>query len=102
MGFPRDYLDFTMWYLKSKQYITIADNSDFTITALGVDVVESNREKIPLLNKLLSDRTGGPPTAGGVSGGADGTSLITPGKSVLELPGDGTTEGIVHRRKHEI
>jgi hypothetical protein len=101
MGFPRDYLDFTMWYLKSKQYITIADNSDFTITALGVDVVESNREKIPLLNKLLSDRTGGPPTAGGVSGGADGTSLITPGKSVLELPGDGTTEGIVHRRKHE-
>jgi hypothetical protein len=67
-----------------------------------VDVVESNREKIPLLNKLLSDRTGGPPTAGGVSGGADGTSLITPGKSVLELPGDGTTEGIVHRRKHEI
>ena len=102
MGFPRDYLDFTMWYLKSRQYITIADNSDFTITALGVDVVESNREKIPLLNKLLSDRTGGPPTAGGVSGGADGTSLITPGKSVLELPGDGTTEGIVHRRKHEI
>ena len=50
MGFPRDYLDFTMWYLKSKQYITIADNSDFTITALGVDVVESNREKVPLLD----------------------------------------------------
>jgi DnaJ-like protein len=101
MGFPRDYLDFTMWYLKSKQYITIADNSDFTITALGVDVVESNREKIPLLNKLLSDRAEGP-AAGGVRGGADGTSLITPGKNVLELPGDGSTEGIVHRRKAEI
>jgi hypothetical protein len=102
MGFPRDYLDFTMWYLKSKQYITIADNSDFTITALGVDVVESNREKIPLLNRLLSDRTGGPATAGGVDRAADDTSLITPGKSVLELPGDGSTEGIVPRRKAEI
>jgi DnaJ-like protein len=102
MGFPRDYLDFTMWYLKSRQYITIADNSDFTITALGVDVVESNREKIPLLNRLLSDRAGGPATAGGVGREVDGTSLITPGKSVLELPGDGSTEGIVHRRKTEI
>ena len=102
MGFPRDYLDFTMWYLKSKQFITVADNSDFTITAVGVDVVESNREKIPLLNKLLSDRTGGPATAGGVSRAADGTTLITPGKSVLELPGDSSSEGIVPRRKAEI
>jgi len=99
MGFPRDYLDFTMWYLKSKQYITIADNSDFTITALGVDVVESNREKIPLLNKLLSDRTGPPASAGGVSRAADGTSLITPGRSVLELPGDGSVEGLVPKPK---
>ena len=68
MGFPRDYLDFTMWYLKSKEYITIADNSDFTITALGVDVVESNREKIPLLNKLLSDRAGSSSTKEGGAG----------------------------------
>ena len=102
MGFPRDYLDFTMWYLKSKQYITIADNSDFTITALGVDVVESNREKIPLLNKLLSDRTGGPASTGGVSRAADGTSLITPGKSVLELPATGSSEASDPQRKTEI
>ena len=101
MGFPRDYLDFTMWYLKSKDYITIADNSDFTITALGVDVVESNREKIPLLNKLLSDRTGGPTTEGAMKRAADGSSLITPGKGTLELPGDGSTEGIVRSRKAE-
>ncbi len=38
LGFPRDYLDFTTWYLKSKKYITKADNSDFTLTALGVDL----------------------------------------------------------------
>src|SRR5579871_6134948 len=28
MGFPRDYLEFTAWYLRNKGYITRADNSD--------------------------------------------------------------------------
>jgi hypothetical protein len=54
MGWPREYLDFTTWYLRSMQYITRADNSDFTLTALGVDYVESNYIKIPMLNKLLN------------------------------------------------
>ena len=57
MGFPRDYLQFTMWYLRNKNYISVADNSDFTLTAQGVDFVESNREHVPILNKLLT--TGG-------------------------------------------
>ncbi len=59
MGFPRDYLQFTMWYLRSKNYISMADNSDFTLTALGVDFVETNRQHVPVLNKLL---TSGPAT----------------------------------------
>ena len=54
MGFPREYLDFATWYLKSKKYITVEDNSDFALTALGVDFVESNAAKIPVLNKLLN------------------------------------------------
>lgn len=54
MGFPRDYLDFTTWYLERKGYITRADNSDFTLTASGVDFVESQRANIPILNKLLT------------------------------------------------
>jgi len=98
MGFPRDYLDFTMWYLRSKNYITVADNSDFSITGLGVDVVESNRAKIPLLNRLLSDRTG-PSTAEGV---AAGKPLITPGKNTLELPAEGAAEGIKPKRDEEV
>ena len=53
MGFPREYLDFTTWYLKSKKYITKEDNSDFRLTASGVDFVEENYAKIPLLMKLL-------------------------------------------------
>jgi curved DNA-binding protein len=54
MGFPRDYLDFTTWYLQKKGYITRADNSDFTLTAEGVDFVESQRVNIPVLNRMLT------------------------------------------------
>jgi curved DNA-binding protein CbpA len=54
MGWPREYLDFTTWYLRSKLYITREDNSDFSLTALGVDYVESNYTQIPMLNKLLN------------------------------------------------
>ena len=54
MGFPRDYLDFTTWYLVKKGYITRADNSDFSLTADGVDFIETQRVKIPVLNKLLT------------------------------------------------
>lgn len=54
MGFPRDYLDFTTWYLQKKGYVTRADNSDFTLTAEGVDFVETQRVNLPILNKLLT------------------------------------------------
>jgi len=54
MGWPREYLDFTTWYLKSMNYISREDNSDFALTAAGVDYVESNYVNIPLLNKLLN------------------------------------------------
>jgi hypothetical protein len=55
MGFPRDYLDFTTWYLLRKGYITRADNSDFTLTADGVDFVETERVNMPVLNKMLTN-----------------------------------------------
>lgn len=59
MGFPREYLEFTVWYLQKKGFITRADNSAFTLTAEGVDFVEAERRSIPALNKLL---TTGPET----------------------------------------
>ena len=59
MGFPRDYLDFTTWYLQKKGYITRADNSDFTLTAQGVDFVETQRAHIPVLNRLLTNGADG-------------------------------------------
>lgn len=54
MGFPRDYLEFTMWYLQKKAYIVRADNACFTLTADGVDFVETRRESTPSLNKMLT------------------------------------------------
>lgn len=54
MGFPRDYLDFTTWYLKSKGYIEIEDNSDFSLTASGVDYVEARAQSNPILHRLLT------------------------------------------------
>jgi curved DNA-binding protein CbpA len=64
MGFPRDYLEFTTWYLLKKGFITRGDNSAFTLTAEGVDFVETHRGDIPVLNKLLTTST---ETAGKVS-----------------------------------
>ncbi|HEV2133869.1 MAG TPA: J domain-containing protein [Terracidiphilus sp.] len=54
MGFPRDYLDFTTWYLVKKGFVHQADNSDFTLTVAGVDYVESQRTHVPILNRLLT------------------------------------------------
>ena len=53
MAFPREYLDFTTWYLRSKKYISKEDNSDFALTVSGVDFIEENYAKIPLLGKML-------------------------------------------------
>ena len=54
MGFPRDYLDFTTWYLTKKKFITKADNAEFTLTVDGVDFIETRRATVPLLDRLLT------------------------------------------------
>jgi curved DNA-binding protein len=70
LGFPRDYLHFTAWYLRTKGFITRADNAEFTITADGVDFVETQRKNIPVLDRLLtsgdrSSTSGGAPATEG-------------------------------------
>jgi len=57
MGFPRDYLDFTIWYLTKKRYITRADNAELTLTVEGVDFIETQRTTLPLLDNLLTSGT---------------------------------------------
>jgi Mn-dependent DtxR family transcriptional regulator len=58
MGFPRDYLDFTLWYLQKKGYVNKEDNAQYALTADGVDFVETQRTSIPTLNKLLTSGSG--------------------------------------------
>ena len=120
MGFPRDYLDFTTWYLQKKNYITRADNSDFTLTAEGVDYIETQRTSLPVLNKLLTDgkvQFDKSPKAPKPNGnGANGsTPIILPSsmsvwldrrqggqerrnKTVLRMPGSDRRTGTADRR----
>jgi hypothetical protein len=63
-------LVFTAWYLRTKGYITRADNAEFTITAEGVDFVETQRVHIPVLDKLLSTGEGFSSKDGGAARGA--------------------------------
>jgi hypothetical protein len=70
MGFPRDYLEFTTWYLQKKGYITRADNSAFALTAEGVDFVESQRGNIPMLHKLLTSGAAASAASPAAPGGA--------------------------------
>ncbi len=53
MAFPREYLSFTMWYLRAKGFVTAADNADYVITAPGVEYVEANIGKSEILDQLL-------------------------------------------------
>ena len=96
MGFPRDYLDFTTWYLVKKGYVSKADNSDFTLTAEGVDYIETQRTNLPNLNKLLTDgktQLGGPiqahkpPPNGSQASGANGSkaAIILPASTSVWL-----------------
>jgi hypothetical protein len=54
MGFPREYLTFTMWYLRSKDFVTVADNSDYALTAPGADFVEEKAGRSEIAARLLN------------------------------------------------
>ncbi len=53
MGFPREYLSFTMWYLRAKEHVTVADNSDYAITASGAEFVEKKAARNEIVGRLL-------------------------------------------------
>jgi hypothetical protein len=92
MGFPRDYLDFTTWYLRSKKYITKEDNSDFSLTVTGVDFVEANYDKLPLLRHLLT--AGTPPSPDKNSTKGDAEHPVRP-PSAFILAADVAVESVI-------
>jgi curved DNA-binding protein CbpA len=81
MGFPRDYLEFTLWYLLKKGYISRADNSALTLTAEGVDFVETQRSSLPTLSRLLTSGAGSSSTDR--RGGGQG---VGPARTPPEVP----------------
>ena len=99
LGFPRDYLDFTTWYLKSKKYVTKADNSDFTLTALGVDYVEANCLRIPILKRLLTSGAGAATTSKAATTATDFGSfaqvLGTGADHDAEAPGEQSRDSVM-------
>jgi curved DNA-binding protein CbpA len=60
MALPREHLEFTLWYLRNKGYVQILeDNSDYAVTAAGVDYVEANSAQNPVLRELLIESSKG-------------------------------------------
>jgi hypothetical protein len=77
MAFPREYLHFTLWYLRAKEYIMVMqDNSDYALTALGVDYVEANASTNQVIRELLTAASG--------AGGGEVLVLPEPGRSRSE------------------
>jgi len=63
MALPREYLEFTIWYLKEKELVRRdEENSEILITARGIDFVEENLPANRIVRKLL--KSGGPEAAG--------------------------------------
>ena len=54
MAIPREYLEFTLWYLKKKNYIEMDQGADFCVTAAGVDFVEEHTPAQEILFRLLA------------------------------------------------
>ena len=53
MSIPREYLEFTLWYLKAKKYVEMGQGADFSLTAEGVDFVEEHTGAKDLLMRLI-------------------------------------------------
>jgi hypothetical protein len=55
MAVPREYLHFTVWYLRQKDYVrTVESNSDLALTANGVDYVEKHCSTNHVIRELLT------------------------------------------------
>jgi curved DNA-binding protein len=53
MSFPREHLEFAVWFLMEKQYIRSGTHSDYCIAAAGVEYLESEVPSNRILSKLL-------------------------------------------------
>jgi curved DNA-binding protein CbpA len=53
MAFPREHLEFAIWFLLEKQYVRPGNTSDYSISSAGVEYLESEAPSHGVLSKLL-------------------------------------------------
>ena len=53
MGFPREHLLFTVWFLKEMGYVRTENNGDYAVTAEGAVVTESQVPSHSSLNQFI-------------------------------------------------
>ena len=71
MSFPREHLLFTIWYLKEQELLRQEGNSDYSITATGIDYVEKHLPNNKMIYRLLkAAESGSTRTAQGAEAGA--------------------------------
>ena len=62
MALPREYLEFTIWYLKEKELVRRDEStSEILISAKGIDFAEHNLPSSRIVYKLLKPASGGNP-----------------------------------------
>jgi curved DNA-binding protein CbpA len=90
MGFPREYLAFTLWYLRAKNMVSMADNSDFVLTADGADFLESKAGGNEIVNQLLNRGAAhfrpGSSRRGGKKAAEQRGPILLPGMRALPEP----------------
>ena len=58
LGRPREHLEFTIWYLSQRKYVTRDDQSRLMITADGVDYLEQNYKGVQRKRLQAGPETG--------------------------------------------
>lgn len=63
MSIPREYLTFTLWYLRLKGYVSCEDSSDYAVTPDGIDYVEAHSSTNTVVRDLLNPGSQAEPEA---------------------------------------
>jgi len=70
MAIPREHIEFTVWFLKEKKFIRVADHGEYQITAEGVEFAEASLPAQSALRKLIGAGHGEAPEVSTGSAGA--------------------------------
>lgn len=76
MSFPREHLEFAIWFLREKQYVRPGDHSDYVISATGVEYLESEVPANGVLSKLLHAPQSPAPASNGMQDTGNALALV--------------------------